>query len=126
GVRGLNKSWSKRYQLQRFGHGFMRLALETGTPIVPVVVIGAEEQAPSFVNSRTLGRLFGTPVFPIIAQGIPLPAPTKYRIYYGEPMAFEGDANEEDEIIQRKVDEVREVMQNLITRGLEEREAVFW
>ena len=35
GVRGLNKTWAQRYRLQRFGQGFMRLALETETPIVP-------------------------------------------------------------------------------------------
>src|ERR1700737_3604951 len=42
GVRGLGKLWAQRYQLQEFGLGFMRLALETNTPIVPVAVIGAE------------------------------------------------------------------------------------
>src|SRR6478735_3070197 len=36
GVRGLNKTFDKSYQLQDFGIGFMRLALETNTPIVPV------------------------------------------------------------------------------------------
>ena len=36
GVRGCNKTFDKRYQLQRFGLGFMRLALECGVPIVPV------------------------------------------------------------------------------------------
>ncbi len=50
GVRGLNKPFQRRYQLQRFGHGFMRLALETGAPIVPVGVVGAEEQAPQLFD----------------------------------------------------------------------------
>ena len=40
---------------QDFGHGFMRLALETGTPIVPVAVIGAEEQAPA-INIKPLAQ----------------------------------------------------------------------
>jgi 1-acyl-sn-glycerol-3-phosphate acyltransferase len=44
GVRGMNKVFSQRYQLQRFGTGFMRLALETATPIVPVAIVGSEEQ----------------------------------------------------------------------------------
>lgn len=126
GVRGLNKTWNHRYQLQRFGRGFMRLALETRTPVVPVVVIGAEEQAPALINSRSLSRMFGVPTFPILAQGVPIPAPTKYRIHYGAPMDFDGDYNEEDEIIQRKVDEVRAAMRDLIQRGLAARESVFW
>ena len=41
----------------------MRLALETGAPIVPVAVIGAEEQAPA-VNFKPLAKLFGMPVVP--------------------------------------------------------------
>ncbi len=36
GVRGINKLFHERYQLKNFGLGFMRLALETNTPIVPV------------------------------------------------------------------------------------------
>jgi 1-acyl-sn-glycerol-3-phosphate acyltransferase len=33
GVRGMNKPFSQRYQLQEFENGFMRLALQTNTPI---------------------------------------------------------------------------------------------
>ena len=44
GARGANKPFRKRYQLQRFGSGFMRLALETGAAVVPVGIVGAEEQ----------------------------------------------------------------------------------
>ncbi len=62
----------------------------------------------------------------MVPQLITLPATTRYRIYFGAPMRFDGDANDEDEIIQRKVTEVRDVMQNLIARGLDEREHVFW
>ena len=34
GIRGMNKLIWERYQLKEFGHGFMRLALETDTPII--------------------------------------------------------------------------------------------
>jgi hypothetical protein len=33
---GTNRRFSQRYQLQRFGKGFMRLALESSAPIVPI------------------------------------------------------------------------------------------
>src|SRR5205807_6730744 len=52
GARGLNKLWDKRYQLQEFGLGFMRLALEPKTPIVPVAVVGAEEQSVALFNFK--------------------------------------------------------------------------
>ncbi len=56
GANGISKTFDKRYQLQRFGFGLMRLALETGTPIVPVAVVGAEEQAPSLYNWKAAAR----------------------------------------------------------------------
>src|SRR5215217_4694585 len=61
GLRGINKLWPQRYQLQEFGLGFMRLALETRTPIVPVAVVGAEEQAPALMDLKPLARLLGMP-----------------------------------------------------------------
>ncbi len=36
GVRGLNKPFKERYKLRPFGAGFMRLALESRAPVVPV------------------------------------------------------------------------------------------
>ena len=54
GTRGLNKPFSQRYQLQGFGLGFMRLALENDVPIVPVGVVGAEEQAPAIFDLQPL------------------------------------------------------------------------
>src|SRR5262249_35436005 len=65
GIRGMNKLIQDRYQLQEFGHGFMRLALETRTPIVPIATIGSEEQAPAIANVSALARLIRAPAFPI-------------------------------------------------------------
>jgi 1-acyl-sn-glycerol-3-phosphate acyltransferase len=65
GQRGFVKTFDQRYQLQRFGLGFMRLALETQTPIVPIGIVGAEEQSPGLFNLRSVGRLIGSPAFPI-------------------------------------------------------------
>ena len=68
GIKGIVKTWARRYQLQEFGTGFMRLALETDTPIVPVAVIGGEEQLPAFAEIKPLGRLFGIPSVPLVAS----------------------------------------------------------
>jgi len=132
GARGANKPFSKRYQLQRFGQGFMRLALQTNTPIVPVGIIGAEEQQPGIANFETLGRALGLPSLPITLTspwfgilGPVMALPTKYRIYFGEPLSFEGDSNEEDEAIQERVEVVKQAMRKLIDRGLRERTGIF-
>src|SRR5512138_833370 len=71
GVRGLNKLWDKRYQLQEFGLGFMRLALETKTPIVPVAVVGAEERAMALFDFKAGAKLLGFPALPVTLTGVP-------------------------------------------------------
>lgn len=131
GAPGSNKMFSQAYQLQEFGLGFMRLALQTETPIVPVAVVGAEEQYPAIYNARKLARLIGAPAIPVTPlMAVPLigllPLPTKYRITFGEPMVFDGDPDDDDEVIAEKVWLVRSTIQNMVNRGLREREHIFW
>jgi 1-acyl-sn-glycerol-3-phosphate acyltransferase len=127
GVRGISKPMKHRYQLEPFGHGFVTLALETGTPIIPIAVIGAEEQAPAF-NVKVLARAFGVPAFPFIPVPpfVPvIPFPVKYRLYFGEPLRLCGDPEDETEV-ERNVQVVRGHIETLIAHGLRERKHVFW
>jgi len=130
GVRGINKSFVDRYRLTDFGLGFMRLALETDTPIVPIAVIGAEEQYISLGNLERLAKMLGMPSFPLVPQmllpGGQLPLPTKYRIYFGDPLRFEGDPDDDDTVIDEKVARVRSTIQSMLNRGLKERKSIFW
>lgn len=132
GVRGMNKLVWDRYQLKEFGHGFMRLALATKTPIVPIAVIGSEEQAPGIANLEGLGRLLGMPAFPITLTwpwlgplGL-VPLPVKYRIHFGEPLWFEGNPNDEDDAIAERVDEVKARIAGMFAQGLAARRSIFW
>lgn len=127
GIRGMNKLFKQRYQLQQFGLGFMRLALETRAPIVPVAVVGSEEQAPAIANVRWLARLLRMPAFPVTwtwphlgPLGL-IPFPVKYHIYFGEPMYFDGYSNDEDDVIGEKVNRVKRRIEEMIDAGLEER-----
>ncbi len=126
GVRGLNKPFSQRYQLQRFGPGFLRLALESGAPIVPIGVVGAEEQAPALLDLKPIARLLDFPAFPVTPTLLPLPLPARYHIHFGEPMRFQGSPDEEDEVLERKVGEVEDAVRALLARGLADRKHVFW
>jgi 1-acyl-sn-glycerol-3-phosphate acyltransferase len=132
GIRGMNKLIWERYQLQEFGQGFMRLALETHTPIVPIAVVGSEEQAPAIANLRGLARLLRMPAFPVTLTwpwcgllGL-LPLPVKYRIYFGEPMCFEGNPSDEDEVIGEKVEQVKARIAAMLAEGLAARRSLFW
>ena len=132
GAKGANKPYRKRYQLQGFGSGFMRLALETATPIVPVGIVGAEEQQPGFANLEETGRRLGLPSLPItISQpwfglaGAAFALPVKYHMHFGEPLRFEGDSRDEDAVIEQKVDVVKDALRALLARGLEQRKGIF-
>jgi 1-acyl-sn-glycerol-3-phosphate acyltransferase len=130
GVKGIAKPFSKRYQLQDFGLGFMRLAIETQTPIVPVAVVGAEEQYLNLGNLEWAAKALGIPAFPVVPQilvpGGQLPLPMKYRIYYGEPLRFGGDPNDDDIVIADKVWLVKQTIQDMLNRALSSRTSLFF
>ena len=125
GVRGLNKPFRDRYRLRPFGHGFMRLALEAGAPIVPVGVVGAEEQAPALFDLKPLARLLSMPAFPVTPTLFPFPLPTRYHLHFGAPLRFTGSPDDDDAELERKVGEVQAAVQGLLDRGLAERTGIF-
>jgi len=130
GSRGISKPFSQRYRMTDFGLGFMRLALETNTPIVPVAVVGAEEQYINLANLKSVARAVGMPTFPVVPQwfipGLQLPLPTRYHIHFGEPMHFDGDPDDDDSVIEEKVWVVKATIQAMLKKGLEERKSVFF
>lgn len=122
GVRGSGKPYHQRYQLQRFGNGFLHLAIEHRAPIVPVGVVGSEETMPSLGNIGPLARLLGIPYFPILPVYLPLPA--RMVLNFGAPIVFEGPAGSEDEV-NEQVEQVKSRIRELIDKGLAERASVF-
>ena len=122
-VKALAKPFRERYRLRGFGHGFVHVALATGAPIVPVAVIGAEEEAPLIANPAWLARLVRTPVAPITPT-IVFPLPVKYRLHFGAPIHLKGSGG--PEMVARQAQHVRAVLQDLIDRGLAARHHVFF
>jgi len=109
----------------------MRLALRTNTPIVPVGIVGSEEQAPGLANLDGLARRLRLPALPITATfpwlgplGL-VPFPARYHILFGEPVRFDGDAHDEDAVIEAKVDQVKADVNALLRRGLASRNGIF-
>jgi 1-acyl-sn-glycerol-3-phosphate acyltransferase len=121
GARGTAKLYPERNSLVGFGTGFIRLALQTGTPIVPTAFIGGGEAIPTFMNLYGLGKLVGAPYVPVTPWVLPLPRPTHCQIYYGPPMTFEGDGSEEDTVIVGYVEQVKARIGQLIEFGVENR-----
>ena len=132
GVKGTGKPFSERYRLQRFGRGgFVEVALRTGSPIVPVAIVGSEEIYPKLADSPLLARAVGapfvpiTPTFPLLGPLGLIPLPSRWRIEFCDPIDL-SHYGPEDAADQRIVfdltEQVRETIQdklyeNLVKRG---------
>jgi 1-acyl-sn-glycerol-3-phosphate acyltransferase len=122
GAKGITKPFHRAYELQAFGQGFLRLALQADVPIIPVAVIGAEESLPSLGTLDVFSRMGGPPL-PILAT--PLPLPTQFHIHWGEPLRFDAKHDDDDQVISALVEDVRETIRVMIEEGLAARDGVF-
>lgn len=123
GVSGIAKPYWRRYELQEFGAGFARLALDTNTTVVPAAIIGPDEQYVSLGSFKPFSRLLKMPAFPLLPQllvGMPFPLPVRYRIHFGKPLHFNPDASVEGCVMA-----TREAISKLLKRGLRARKSIF-
>jgi 1-acyl-sn-glycerol-3-phosphate acyltransferase len=135
GYKGVGKLYKDRYHLARFGRGgFVRVALKSKAPLIPVSVVGAEETYISLHKSETIAKLIGFPYFPISPTfpwlgplGL-IPLPTKWYIDIGEPIPTDGypDGSESNLVlISQLTDQVRDTVQSMINDRLRMRKSVF-
>ena len=126
GTDGIGKPFSARYQLQEWRVGHVELAIRHRAPVVPVAVIGAEEQWPQIARLDGV-HVLGIPYLPIPAT--PLPLPVRYTIYYGEAIDFSGRLEPEDAddpaLVAAAAAEVKEAVARLVEHGLRAREGIF-
>src|SRR5690606_34026987 len=108
--------WAHRYRIMGFSQGFVRLAKRTKTPVVPFGFIGGEEMCPSFARNEGIAKMLGTPYLPLVPWIVPLPAPVKVHVHFGAPIRFEGNGDEEDDVILPEVRQVEHAVSELIQR----------
>ena len=136
GYKGVGKLFSERYKLARFGRGgFIKMALNTGAPIIPTAIVGAEETYVSIYKSDLLARVTGFPYFPISLRfpwlgllGF-IPFPTKWFIDFGEPIPTDhypaGSANNMV-LVSQLTNQTRNIIQEMINDRLAMRRSVFF
>jgi 1-acyl-sn-glycerol-3-phosphate acyltransferase len=135
GSKGAGKPFSERYRLQRFGRGgFVELALRTGSPIIPVAIVGSEEIYPKLGESRLLARLTGapyfplTPTFPWLGLAGVVPLPSKWRIQFCDPVdlsAYGPEAADDRALVFELSERVRETIQSAVYENLLARRSAF-
>jgi 1-acyl-sn-glycerol-3-phosphate acyltransferase len=135
GVKGTGKPFSERYRLQRFGRGgFVEVALRTGSPIVPVAVVGAEEIYPKIADSQLLAKLLGAPFVPITPTlpwlgplGL-IPLPSRWRIEFCEPIdvsEYPPEAADDRALLFEISERVRDTIQEQLYEALVRRGSAY-
>ncbi len=124
GEYGNFKPSSKAYELQDFKSGFVRMALKTQSPIIPTLVIGAEETHINLSRLKMTKWLRGV-VLPLPLNLIPLPS--KWKIIFLEPVVFPyGPESAEDrELVHELAGELQEKMQERLNAELKKRGSIF-
>lgn len=134
GFKGIGKHYKDRYKLQRFGRGgFVSAALATGTPIIPVAIVGAEETYPRIGDIKPLARLLGlpyfpvTPTFPWLGPLGAVPLPSKWLMEFCEPIPTDHLRDQADDpmVVFNLADQVRESIQQTLHELLARRPDAF-
>lgn len=136
GIKGVGKLYKDRYKLARFGRGgFIRTAMQTLAPIVPVAVVGAEEIYPTLRRWDWLGKPLGMPYFPITPTfpwlgllGV-VPLPSKWSIDFCKPVKFKENAKTmtEDYLVLSLLTEmIRKEIQTTLWRRLKRRRSIWY
>ncbi len=124
GEYGNFKPTRKKYRLQKFKRGFVRMALMSKSPILPVVIIGAEETHINLSQLKWTKYLIGT-VLPLPLNVIPLPA--KWFIKFLKPihLDYPPEAANDRELVHRISEQVRESLQFNINQELQKRVKIY-
>jgi 1-acyl-sn-glycerol-3-phosphate acyltransferase len=136
GVKGVGKHFRDRYRLARFGRGgFIRIALRTGSPIIPCAIVGAEEIHPVVAKADWVGRPFGlpyfpiTPTFPLLGPLGVIPLPTKWSIDFGDPLDLSGHgpgASGDPILVNQLSQQVRETIQTMVDGRVARRRSIWF
>jgi len=128
GMAGIRKKAADRYVLQKFNVGFVEESIRHRVPIIPMALIGADDQSPILYDVKPLAKLLNLPVFPITPT-FPLlgplglvPYPVRYEITYGAPIRlyeeFGPDVLEDAHAVRYMAEQVRRRVQELVDRGV--------
>lgn len=111
GESGNFKPSSQMYQLQEFKRGFIRMALATQSPIIPTLVIGAEESNINLSQLKFTKYLKGL-VLPLPLNVIPLPVKWKVRFLPPIYLPYSAKSLDDRDLLMEIAEDIQEQMQD--------------
>lgn len=125
GEYGNFKPSSKAYHLQKFKRGFIRMAIAQQCPIIPTLILGAEETHINLARLKFTKYLRGT-ILPLPLNVIPLPA--RWHIIFMEPIYLpysEKQLGDRELIADLSID-IRERMQARLSHEVNKRKNLYF
>lgn len=134
GERDSLRPWIQRDEAILAGRsGFVKLAIRSGVPIVPIATVGGPDSMPVLATGQRLARLLKLDklarlkTFPIALQApwgispalLPeIPLPTKIRTAFGPPIQLDRDPDraEDAEYVQASYEQVQSSIQSEMNR----------
>jgi 1-acyl-sn-glycerol-3-phosphate acyltransferase len=106
--------------------GYVKIAIRTGSPIVPVAIVGPEEIHYCLGDVPQLAQHFRVPFVPLVAS--PLPLPARVYIRFGAPIRLDlpRAAADDQALVDRANERVRDALQGLIDDTLAHRRGIYW
>lgn len=120
------KSSFSRYRLRHFHAGFVRLAITTGAPVVPCLIVGAEESNFNLGNVD-LSRFVRHLVIPLPVNLLPFPA--KWTMEFLPPVDLsmhDPKKAEDHEFVAHIAEGIRRDMQAALDKLLAKRKYVYF
>lgn len=125
GVPGISKRFRDRYRLADWRVGHVELAIRHRAPVIPVGIVGAEEQMPQIGKIDV--KLFGAPFIPITLT--PLPLPVRYHILYGEPIPipelYRPEQADDPGVVREAAARSKAAVEALLAEGRAARKGIF-
>ena len=133
GDREASRPWTQRDKVDLGGHrGFVRLALRTGAPVVPVVTHGSHDSIVIVSRGERMAKLLGlnrlrVKVFPIFLTPFglstvltpPIPMPSAITVEFLPPLDWSAhgpDAADDEAVVSTCYDEISAIMQAALDR----------
>ena len=120
GEKGNFKPTSEMYQLQEFRRGFVRMALKTKAPIIPTLILGAEETHINLSQLKFTKYLRGL-VLPLPLNVIPLPIKWKFKFLPPIYLPYKPEAADDRDLVIEIAEELQEQMQDALTDEIQKR-----
>ena len=132
--KGTGKLFKNRYKLVEFHTGFVRAALETGSPLIPIVTIGGEEIYPLLGNIKPVAKLLNAPYFPLTPffpwlpfpfNAIPLPIQIMICVWRPFKLKYPPEAAADENLVAEIANDIQNDIQAKVNDLLEIRTSPF-